>query len=432
MISNNSKLILLSFFTILFLNAYSQDDIASRHCGTYEYNSTRTTFNRNSFRQNFDAKPEEKKTEAIKTHLVSDSIFTIPVVVHVVYHSNSENIADQQIESQIEVLNEDYSGTNLDIVNVPDAFKGVKAGDIGIRFCLATLDPNNQPTKGIIRTYTDNTQFDFADDVKFTDKGGSDAWPSDKYLNIWVCNLTGSLLGYAQYPGSGADSTDGVVIFYKAFGRNGTAVKPYNKGRTLTHEVGHWLDLLHIWGDDGTDCTGSDKVSDTPNQAGSTYGCPSYPQNSCGNAQIGGDMFMNYMDYTNDSCMCIFTAGQKARMIDALDTYRLNLKISAQTDCSPLNATPDYAIAILPNPNNGFFNIRFKKSIPESLQISVYDMLGHEVYSGYKGNIDTDIETGIENRNLYINCNYLAKGMYFLKTEIEGRSYVYKVVIFKN
>ncbi|NLU40545.1 MAG: hypothetical protein GXX78_16830 [Bacteroidales bacterium] len=126
---------------------------------------------------------------------------------------------------------------------------------------------------------------------------------------MWVCNLSGGLLGYAQFPG-GESSTDGVVITFDSFGRTGTLNPPFDEGRTATHEIGHWLNLNHIWGDDGTSCFGTDNVGDTPNQAGPNYGCPSHPHLSCSS----NDMFMNYMDYTDDGCMNIFTQGQKTRM----------------------------------------------------------------------------------------------------------------------
>jgi hypothetical protein len=148
--------------------------------------------------------------------------------------------------------------------------------------------------------------------VKSSSTGGSNAWDRNKYLNIWVCDISGGILGYAQFPG-GSASTDGVVVDYQYFGTIGTATAPFNKGRTATHEVGHWLNLYHIWGDDGTGCTGSDLVSDTPNQADQNYGCPAFPQVSCSNGP-NGDMFMNYMDYTDDACMFMFSTGQATRM----------------------------------------------------------------------------------------------------------------------
>jgi pregnancy-associated plasma protein-A len=155
--------------------------------------------------------------------------------------------------------------------------------------------------------------------VKFKSQGGVDAWPSDAYLNLWVCSLGGGLLGYAQFPG-GPAATDGVVILNKAFGTTGTATAPFDLGRTAVHEVGHWLNLRHIWGDT-EDCSGTDFVADTPNAQHPNFGKPSFPHISCSNGP-SGDMFMNYMDYVDDDSMVMFTAGQVARMRTALDGPR--------------------------------------------------------------------------------------------------------------
>ncbi len=239
------------------------------------------------------------------------AVVTIPVVVHVVYNTSAQNISDAQIQSQLTVLNNDFRKLNADWTSTPSAFQGLVA-DAEVQFCLAQRDPSGNATTGIIRKSTTVTSFSTNDAVKYSAQGGDNAWPSSSYLNLWVCNISGGILGYAQFPG-GASATDGVVINLTAFGTNGTAAAPYNKGRTATHEVGHWLNLYHIWGDDGTACTGSDNVSDTPNQADENYGCPAFPTVSCSNGP-NGDMFMNYMDYTDDACMYMFTAGQKARM----------------------------------------------------------------------------------------------------------------------
>ena len=156
--------------------------------------------------------------------------------------------------------------------------------------------------------------------MKFTSQGGYDVWDSKRYLNIWVCNISGSTLGFAQFPG-GPELTDGVVVDYKYFGSLGTATYPYHLGRTLTHEVGHWLNLRHIWGDS---YCGNDFVDDTPTQASSNSGCPTFPSLSCDNGP-NGDMFMNYMDYCHDDCLVMFTSGQKNRMIAALNSSRSEL-----------------------------------------------------------------------------------------------------------
>ena len=238
-------------------------------------------------------------------------IVTIPVVVHVLYNTSAQNISDAQVQSQIDVLNSDYHKLNADRSNVPSVFAGLIA-DAGVQFVLAKRDPNGLATTGIIHKSTSATSFDTSDKMKFSSQGGDDAWPASAYLNLWACNLGGGLLGYAQFPG-GAAATDGVAILYTSFGSGGSAVSPYNLGRTATHEVGHWLNLRHIWGD--ANC-GDDMVSDTPTQQTSNYSCPAFPHVTCSNGP-NGDMFMNYMDYVDDACMQMFSSGQGDRM-DAL------------------------------------------------------------------------------------------------------------------
>jgi Pregnancy-associated plasma protein-A/Secretion system C-terminal sorting domain/Fibronectin type III domain len=254
---------------------------------------------------------EQHTHDHVQSGVQERVVITIPVVVNVVWNTASENISDAQIQSQMTVLNNDFRRLNADAGNTPAAFAGL-AADCEFNFCLAVRDPNGNATTGIRRQQTSVTAFSTNDAMKFTAQGGLDAWPRDQYLNMWVCDISGGILGYAQFPG-GAASTDGVVMDYQYFGTTGTATAPFNGGRTATHEVGHWLNLRHIWGDDGTSCTGSDQVSDTPNQADENYGCPTFPQVSCSNGP-NGDMFMNYMDYTDDACMNMFSAGQKARM----------------------------------------------------------------------------------------------------------------------
>ena len=253
-------------------------------------------------------------------------ITVIPVVVHVVYNSDAENISDAQIQSQIDVLNHDYRKTNSDVGRVPAPFAPV-AADARVQFQLATVDPAGNATNGITRTQTATATFSDDNAVKSAATQGADPWPSDRYLNIWVCPLGGGLLGYAQFPG-GPAATDGVVILHSGFGTSGTAAAPFNLGRSATHEIGHWLNLHHIWGDDGTGCNGSDFVDDTPNQGGPNFGCPAFPHISCNNGP-NGDMFMNYMDYSDDACMFMFTAGQVVRMQAALDTDRASIGTAA-------------------------------------------------------------------------------------------------------
>jgi hypothetical protein len=241
---------------------------------------------------------------------------TIPVIVHVIYHTAAQNISDAQIQSQIDVLNEDFRHRGINTNQTPDKFKSV-AADVNIEFKLACTDPNGNPTNGIVRTFTGTTLYsvrydgaknidEVATGIKFT--SGAAAWPAEQYFNIWTCNLGGGTLGYAQFPGMGSPNTDGIVVGYDLLGRTGTLRPPFDQGRTATHEAGHWLNVYHIWGDQNC---GDDFCGDTPTQKEQNTGCPSFPHKSCSN---DGDMFMNYMDYTDDACMNLFTNEQKGRM----------------------------------------------------------------------------------------------------------------------
>ncbi len=221
----------------------------------------------------------------------------IPVVVNVLYRTDAEDISEPQIQSQIDILTEDFTAANIEYSSVPADFAGVKA-NVGITFSL----------QGIKRRYANKRSWRTNDDMKKSSKGGID--PTSGVLNIWVCTLGNSLLGYAQFPG-GNPATDGVVILNTATGNTGTAAYPFNLGRTATHEVGHWLNLRHIWGD--ATC-GSDEVGDTPLHNTANYGCPaSGHKSTCSGNPI--EMTMNYMDYTDDRCMFMFSAGQSTRMI---------------------------------------------------------------------------------------------------------------------
>src|SRR5688572_29872469 len=262
------------------------------------------------------------------------AVITIPVVVHVVYNTPAENISLAQIQSQIDVLNEDFNRLNVDSVNTPVPFRPV-AGRMQFQFVLAQRDANGDPTTGITRTQTNKTAFTDDDAIKYAARGGVNIWDRTKYLNIWVGNLGGGLLGYAQFPGSGPALTDGVVIDHTAFGRVGTVLSPFDKGRTATHEVGHWLSLYHIWGDEPA-CVDDDLVADTPMQRDENFGCPSFPLlggqgAACPGAGTNGAMFMNYMDYVNDVCMNMFSKGQAARVLTALSTFRPGLATSDGT-----------------------------------------------------------------------------------------------------
>ncbi|MGC1851650.1 MAG: zinc metalloprotease [Solirubrobacterales bacterium] len=267
---------------------------------------------------------ERQTREAIESgeaSRVTGELITIPVVVHIVLEEGEGEISDEQVESQIEVLNRDYRAENPDVESVPAVWAGLVT-DSNIQFALAEEDPEGESTSGITRTLTENASFDLDNRVKAASTGGTDPWPTDRYLNLWVCDLGDRLLGYAQFP-NGPSSTDGVVIHMRAFGTSGTAEEPFNGGRTATHEVGHFLGLRHIWGDKN-DCSGDDMIADTPSAERPNTGKPSFPHVTCNNAP-SGDMFMNYMDYVDDDSMFMFTAAQVARMNATLAGPRRSL-----------------------------------------------------------------------------------------------------------
>lgn len=261
-----------------------------------------------------------------------DGVITIPVVVHVVYRTATENITDGQIATQMQVLNDDFRRLNADADNTWS-----QAADTEIQFCMASVDPNGNATNGITRTQTTVNGFGTNDGMKFNSSGGKDAWPTGDYLNMWVCNIGGGILGYAQFPG-GSAATDGVVMGYQYFGTTGTAQAPFDGGRTTTHEVGHWLNLRHIWGDGA--CGQDDFVADTPASDAANYGCAT-GHVSCSST----DMVQNYMDYSDDGCMNLFTAGQTARMRALFDTGGFRASLLNSTACgAPADPTCDDGI----------------------------------------------------------------------------------------
>ncbi|WP_435260987.1 GEVED domain-containing protein [Tenacibaculum sp. nBUS_03] len=277
------------------------------------------------------------------------NIIQIPVVVHVIYSNSQENISEAQIQSQIEVMNEDFRRTNSDQTS-----KWSQAADTQIEFYMAQIDPNGNPTDGITRKSSTRTSWGTSDAMKKSSQGGVDPWDTSEYLNMWVCNIGGGILGYAQFPG-GSASTDGVVMGPQYFGSSDKGsgfylAAPFDKGRTTTHEVGHFLNLRHIWGDGG--CGVDDFVSDTPESDGANYGC-STGHTSCGSE----DMVENYMDYSDDSCMNLYTQGQKTRMRAVLEQggSRRSLALSDKTgggNSCELAAPSNFAGSSINN--NGF------------------------------------------------------------------------------
>lgn len=341
----------------------------------------------------------------------SNVVYTIPVVVHVIWITTAQNISDAQVQSQIDALNEDFGRYNADTNNTPAPFRSV-ASATQFQFCLARRDPNGNSTTGIERRQTTVTSFTTADLMKSYATGGLDAWDVNNYLNIWVCNLSGSILGYGEFPSTTHTNTFGVVIKYNCFGRVGTLNPRYNRGRTCTHEFSHCFRLYHIWGDDSGSCSGSDGVADTPNQAEETYGCYTFPHLDACTTTGNGIMYMNYMDYSDDNCLNMFTAGQASRMFSAINAYYRTLfsSIGCQEVIDGIEDAPNVSFNIYPNPTDGQFTLDLYTShMTSNLNIRVTDAIGKVVKeeviynpAGYQHTVDlSQNENGVYFVTLY-------------------------------
>jgi len=302
---------------------------AQDRCGTMELLDKR--FKENPALQlRFNAR-EIQFQEMVKQRIASrkssktGELVTVPVVFHIVMNNQSA-VTDAQIIAQLDTINKDYAGLNAGASRIPSYFKSL-FGQSGIQFVLSKRTPNDEPTTGIVRYNTTQSSFDYTNNfVKHPAMGGADSWDTDSYLNIWVCALANNTLGYATFPNDGAEDEQGVVIAYTSL--PGGSATGFNAGKTLTHEIGHYFNLLHIWGDDNGSCNGSDGVSDTPNQGNSNNSCRTGVVTDNCSPTSPGIMYQNFMDYTPDNCLLMFTAQQVSRMETAYSNYRSLLSSS--------------------------------------------------------------------------------------------------------
>ena len=347
--------------------------------------------------KNWLANPANKLT----AHQKQASIITIPVVVHVVYKNAIQNIPDTQIVRQIQLLNECFRLQNANFPTGRAIFDSIGA-DTEIQFCLAGIDPQGNPTTGIIRkSAPSNAAFDpifNMDKVKSSTTNGSNPWPNDKYLNMWVCDMSffgiTAVLGYATFPGE-SPALDGVVIQSEYFGY-GTAAAPNNLGKTTIHEVGHYFGMRHIWADDDSQATGqcdsTDFVYDTPNQAAKSESDCNLTINSCSNEDPywgtidPQDMVENYMDYSADACMAMFTKGQKARMYSFLNTDPARMAIkNSPASCNTVGIKDLYTnfsnyLFVYPNPvSDNLLHINIAQITPSDLKCEIYNTNGQLV-----------------------------------------------------
>ncbi len=376
---------------------YLMHCLQAQRCDTYNYLQNILTPNsRNS------------RTASVLGEFEPGKKIVIPVVIHLLYNTASQNISDVQILSQLQSLNKDFRKLNADTINIPASFAGLSA-DAGITFCLAKQDAKGKPTTGIVRKFTSLPHFMTDDAMKFSASGGDGAWDTKKYLNIWVCNLFGRSLGYATLPGSAADK-DGLVIKYDAFGTLGTLTAPFNKGRTATHEIGHWLGLQHLWGD--ANC-GNDGIDDTPPQQSYNNGCPAFPHKTLCSINNNGDMFMNFMDFTDDACMNMFTKGQtnKMRSQFAQGGNRNSFlnssgcdSVAIQQGSLPVDIGVKTMINIYPNPVSSILNINFGNGNNQEKKLQISNAFGREI-----------ITLVFTAQKKSIPVNHLPAGVYFLQ-----------------
>lgn len=400
---------------------------SKKNCGTVEFNYIQMERNP-QFKIN-----REEIERFTKEYVLDDnrSVVTIPVVFHVVYNTNEQNITDAQLMSQLEILNKDFNRLNADTVNTPAAFQSL-AANVQVQFCLAQRDPSGNFTTGITRTMTPLTEFTAEDtSIYYTSLGGKDIWDRNKYLNIYSCKLAGTLLGYAQFPG-GNPNTDGVVIGYNYMGNTGTVQPPNNLGRTASHEVGHWLNLFHIWGDEPA-CAQDDEVADTPLQGAESGGCPTFPMTDACSPNAPGIMFMNYMDYSDDNCMNMFTLGQSVRMNAALAGPRASLLTSDGCTSVGINQIGNEIPSSMklaqnfPNPFNPTTKITFDISagVNDPVKLAIYDLSGKEVAQL----VNQNLQPG--QYEYTFNGVNLASGMYFYKLTAGNFVSVKKMILVK-
>jgi len=375
-----------------------------------------------------------------------EEIYRIPVVVHILYSNEQTNIHDSVVHNQIRILNEDFRRRNEDTTLTREIFKS-RAADTKIEFYLASQDPNGDYTNGITRTQS-NTLFAlslFNNNVKRTDMGGIDAWPTNRYLNIWVCNLSflgiNALLGYAtppigapNWPDGSAPSApeyDGVVVSQQVFGSN-NPLRPANlnvvsKGRTTTHEVGHYLGLRHIWGDGGgfsgeDGCDVDDGIDDTPNAAAASQQQCNYNNNTCVDVPFDyPDMIENYMDYSDERCMNMFTEGQMNAMRYCLKNIRHELidPNNAPVGIQETNNLIEQNIKLFPNPFNDHITIQ-NKNLKGLYNLTITDINGKTCF---KKSLNLNVDNQIS-----INTSELAKGFYTLNLQKNNYAFNFKLL----
>ncbi len=356
-------------FTVALFTTFAA--IGQHICGTQHFIEKRISENPD-LKADYDAMLQSlhhMQQKGVSASRNAKKIIYVPVVFHVIHdgdaYGQGENITDEQILSQIDALNRDFSLSNSDTSNIPPIFKPLAANTY-IQFCMARFDPQGNPTNGIDRIQFNKASWDTENEIE-TQLKPSTIWDRSKYMNIWVCRFGGTLqsggtLAYATLPFFTNNNTDGIVSRFNVIGTTGVLQNNYRLGRTIVHEVGHWLGLLHVWGNTENSCDNgswgaTDFIDDTPDQFTRYFGCPSHPQTSC-NSQ---DMFNNYMDYTNDDCKNMFSIGQSDRMYEVLTTQ--NQRGSFQTAVSKCYLALDAALPEVLMPTDTICRLSFNPTV---------------------------------------------------------------------
>lgn len=422
------------FLLGLLIAVAAQAQQSYTRCGTYELMQQQEQLNPgylNRVEACFQHAKQVAQSTNTGSRAVGDTIYRIRTVFHIVYTNATENIADSNILSQLEVLNEDFRRLNADTANTRQVFKPF-AADAGIEFYLADTDPDGNPTTGITRTQGTPgfLGFDpFTDNVKSAVTGGKDPWPTDRYLNIWVCNLFGGIvLGYAFPPdnapnwpaNSGTDSTkQGVVLHYAAAGRiyPNPIDASVDMGRSLVHELGHYFGLRHIWGDG--DCTEDDGISDTPDADAAQQQTCDTTSNTCVETPFDyPDMIENYMDYSDDRCLNMFTHEQVGVIRAMLQTSRSGIATPVIETGIKHELNNFETVTVSPSPSTGTIQLKVKLAVGNEYSFEITNLLGEKILQ------QANIPAMQQNQTIQLDTQ--PSGIYFVRISSAGQSVVRK------
>ena len=369
---------------------------------------------------------------------------TIPVVVHILYKSGSSTAnlpSESDVKQQLDIVTKDFKQTvkiEKHEADTKEKFSDRNALDTRISFCMAAKDPTGRAMSGVLTVPTSTGTWAADDKMKSATTGGSTAWDTEKYLNIWVVNLPDSISAYAQMPG-GPAATDGIVVDMRYFGKKNTSDKtfPYTEGKTLTHLIGSYLNLYELWSE--TVLCGDDGVEDTPIHNAPNIGCAGYRHMStCEGNPI--EMTMNFMDATNDDCQYMFTNGQKRRMHATLAKGGIRSKLvegaatlcknnnlaenTERTDIQSLTAqtTKGFAYRIYPNPA--------KDNIHLDIALEQEGLAEFTVFNA-QGAIKTTQKHAVNegNQQFSVNCGAWSAGLYFIRLKVNDTVITERVVI---